>query len=84
MTQKIDIFIIIYSDNILIHIKNFYQYYIKAIRLIFKNLRKNDFFTNLKKHHFHKNKIYFLGYIILAYKIRIEDQKSKLSETSLN
>lgn len=40
MTFQDYIFIIIYLNIILIYIKNFGQAYVKAILLVFKNLRK--------------------------------------------
>ena len=36
-------------------------------------LRKHGFFANFKTCHFHKDKIYFLGYIALVSRIKMED-----------
>ena len=37
--------------------------------------KKYGFFANFKKCQFHKDKVYFLGYIISAQKVQIEDKK---------
>ena len=36
------------------------------------------FFTNLEKCQFYKDKIYFLKYVILVQKVKIEDIKIKI------
>lgn len=41
-------------------------------------LKKYELFSNLKKYHFYKNKAYFLGYIVLAYSIKIENEKIRI------
>lgn len=38
-------------------------------------LKKKGLFGNLKKYYFHKDKVCFLGYVILVQKIQIEDKK---------
>ena len=38
-------------------------------------LKKYDFFANLKKCYFHKDKVWFLDYIVSAQRIRIEDEQ---------
>ena len=40
-------------------------------------LRKIALFAKLKKCWFHQDKVWFLGYIILAYRIKIEDKQIK-------
>lgn len=41
-------------------------------------MQKHSLLVNLKKSYFHKNKFYFLHYIILAQKIKIKDKKIKV------
>lgn len=41
-------------------------------------LRKFSLFANLKKCYFYKNKMHFLGYVILAQEIKIKDKKIKV------
>lgn len=47
------------------------------IQWILDILKKNRLYTNLKKCCFHKDKIYFLSYVILAQTISIEDKRIK-------
>ena len=41
-------------------------------------LQKHKLFTNLKKFQFYKNEIRFLGYVISAYKVKIEIKQIKV------
>lgn len=49
----------------------------KAIQLVLDILRKHGLYINLKKSWFYKNKIYFLGYIVLAQRVKMKDKKIK-------
>ena len=49
LAKKLDVFIIVYLDNILIYIEDPGEAHIEAVCWIFKNLRKHGFFANLKK-----------------------------------
>ena len=49
LAKKLNIFVIVYLDYILIYIKNPGQLYINALWWVFKKLRKNGLFANLKK-----------------------------------
>ena len=62
----LNIFIIIYLDDIFMYTKDFGQAYINAICWILNKLNKPNLFTNLKKCQFYKNKVQFLKYVILA------------------
>lgn len=66
LAEKFNIFIIIYWDNILIYTKNIYQNY---------NLQRYSYFANFKKYCFLKNKVRFLGYVLSAQGVKIEDKK---------
>lgn len=48
-SQKLNIFIIMYLNNICIYIKNQDQAYIKANLLVLDFLKKHSFFVNLEK-----------------------------------
>lgn len=75
MAKKLDIFIIVYLDDIFIYSKNPSQFHIDAIWWVLEHLRKNGFFANLKKCHFHQNKVRFLEYIVSTQKIQMQDHK---------
>lgn len=53
LAEKLDIFIIIYFDNIFIYIKDLDQNHIDAIRWLWEQLQKYGLYINLKKCHFH-------------------------------
>ena len=59
LTEKLDIFIIIYLNDILIYNKNLDQSRIEVIQWVLDHLKKNGLFVNLKKCRFHKNKVQF-------------------------
>ena len=50
---KLDIFVIVYLDHILVYNEDFDQSHIDAMRCVLEQLRKHGFFANLKKCHFH-------------------------------
>ena len=66
IAEKLDFFIIVYLDDILIYIKDEGQGYIEPMQWVLDLLRKNGFFANLKKYQFHQDKVHFLGYIVSA------------------
>ena len=49
LAEKLDIFVIIFLDDILIYIKDSGQSYVEAIRWVLDQLWKHFFFANLKK-----------------------------------
>ena len=53
LDKKLDIFVIIFLDDILIYTQDPSQPYIEAVRWVLSQLWKYSFFTNLKKSQFH-------------------------------
>ena len=53
LAEKLDIFVIVYLDEILIYTKNLGQPHVEAVRWVLNQLRKYSFFANLKKCCFH-------------------------------
>ena len=49
----------------------------EAVRWVLDIPRKNGLFANLKKCWFYKDKVQFLGYVVLSQGIRIEDKRIK-------
>ena len=78
LVEKLDIFVIVYLDDILIYIKDLSQEYVKAVWWVLDILRKNGVFANQKKCRFHKNEVQFLGYIVSSQSIWMEDDKIKV------
>ena len=66
LAKKLDIFVIVYLENIFIYSEDPSQAHVNAVWWVFKELRKNSFFANLNKCCFHKNEVYFLGYVVSA------------------
>ena len=53
LAKKLDVFVIVYLDDILIYTKDKGQGYVEAVRLVLDLLRKYGLFANLKKCWFH-------------------------------
>ena len=77
LAEKLDIFIIVYLDDILIYIKDQGRGCVEAVQWVLDILRKNGLFANLKKCWFHKDEVQFLGYVVSSQGIRIEDERIK-------
>ena len=77
MAEKLDIFVIVYLDDILIYTKDPGQGHMEAVRWVLDLLRKNGLFANLKKFRFHKDEVRFLGYVVSNHGIQIEDERIK-------
>ena len=75
MAEKLDVFVIVYLDDILIYTEDEGQGHVEAVRWVLDLLRKNGFFANLKKCRFHQDEVRFLGYVVSAQGVRIEDER---------
>ena len=49
----------------------------KAVHWVLEVLRKQGLFAHLKKYHFHKDEVRFLGYVVLAQGAQIEEERIK-------
>ncbi len=83
IAEKLDIFVVVYLDDILIYTKDLGQPHMEAIRWILKQLRKHGPYTNLKTCWFYEDKIQFLGFVVLVQKIGIKEEKIKAVKTWL-
>lgn len=79
--KKLDIFMVVYLDDILIYTKNLGQSHIKAMHWVMENLWKHGLFANLKKYWFYEDEVRFLGFVILAQGIRKEEKTIKAIKT---
>ena len=66
LAEKLDLFVIIYLDNILIYTEDPSQPHIYTIRWILEQLRKHGLYVSLKKCHFHQDEIHFMGFVVSA------------------
>ena len=64
MTEKLDVFVIVYLDDIFIYIENEGEGHVQAVHLVLDQLRKFSLYANLKKCWFHQEEVWFLSYII--------------------
>ena len=76
--KNLNIFVIVYLDDVPIYTEDKNQGHVELVRLILDFLRKNSLFANLKKLWFHKNKVRFLEYVVLSQNIQMEDEKIKI------
>ena len=81
LAEKLDLFVIVYLDDILIYTEDPGQAHIKAVRWVLENLRKHGPFANLKKCRFHQDEVRFLGYVVFAQGVQMEDERIKAVKT---
>ena len=74
LAKKLDIFLIVYLDDIFIFTKGSSQVHVNTVWWVFKELRRNGLFANLKKCSFYKDEVRFLGYVVLAQGVRMEEE----------
>ncbi len=77
LAEKLDVFVIVYLDDILIYTKIEGKEHIQAVQWIWDKLQKYSFYTNLKKCRFHQNEVRFLGYIVSHQGIQMEEERIK-------
>ena len=75
LAEKLDIFIIVYLDNILIYTKNAGQGHMEAVWWILRKLRTYGLFANLKNCHFDQEEVRFLGYVVSSQVIRMKKER---------
>ena len=75
LAEKLDIFVIVYLDDILIYTKDDDDSYVAAVWWILEQLRKFLLYANLRKCRFHQNEVKFLSYVMSSKEIRMEDKQ---------
>ena len=66
MAKKLNIFVIVYLDNIFIYTEDQGQDYVEAVQLVLDYLQKHGLYANLKKCRFYQDEVCFLGYAVSA------------------
>ena len=66
LAEKLDVFMIVYLNDILIYTKDASQAHVNAVWWVPNKLSKYNLFANLKKCRFYKDEVRFLGYIVSA------------------
>ncbi len=72
LAEKLDVFVIVYLDNIFIYTKSKSKDYVEVVQKVLEQLRKHLLYANLKKCWFYQEEVRFLGYIVSHQGIRIE------------
>ena len=57
LAEKLDVFVIVYLDDILIYTDNKSEGYVQAVRWVLDQLRKFSLYANLKKCQFHQEEV---------------------------
>ena len=78
LVEKLNVFIIIYLDDILIYTEDPGQLHVEAVRWVLDQLQKYSFFANMKKCCFYQDEIRFLGYIVSFKGISMKVEKIKV------
>ncbi len=78
LAKKLDIFVVVYLDNILIYNEDPWQLHVEAVQWVLEQLRKYGLYANLKKCWFHEDEVWFLGVVVLAQGIRMEETRIKV------
>ena len=73
--EKLDIFVIVYLDDILIYTENLSKPHVEAVCWVLDKLLKYLLIANLKKCCFHQDEICFLGYVVSSKGISMEVEK---------
>ena len=72
--EKLDIFVIVYLDDILIYTKDDGDGHVAAVQRVLEQLRKFLLYANLKKCRFHQDRVWFLNYVVSLKGICMEDE----------
>ena len=80
LAEKLDVFVIVYLDNILIYTEDKSEGHVQAVHWVLDQLRKFLLYANLKKCWFHQEEVRFLGYIVSSRGIRMEDERIRAVE----
>ena len=75
LAEKLDIFVIVYLDDIFIYTEDPGKSHGEGVWWVLEVLRKYSLYANLKKCHFHRNEVKFSGFVVYTDGIRIEDER---------
>jgi hypothetical protein len=67
-------FVVVYFDDILIYSKNLDDHVVH-VKSVLDVLRKETLFANLKKCTFYTNKLVFLGFVVSAQGIQVDEER---------
>ena len=70
--KYLDVFVLVYLDNILIYTSSTKEEHAKKVKLVLDKLENYNLLFNLKKYKFYITKTKYLGYIISKNSVRID------------
>ena len=73
--EKLDIFVNVYLDDILIYTNDDRNSHVAAIQLVMEQLRKFLLFAYLNKCQFHQEEVWFLGYVVSSKSYCMKDKR---------
>uniref|UniRef100_A0A2N9FJY2 Reverse transcriptase domain-containing protein n=1 Tax=Fagus sylvatica TaxID=28930 RepID=A0A2N9FJY2_FAGSY len=73
-TKELQRFVVVYFDDILIYSKNLDDHVVH-VKSVLDVLRKERLFANLKKCTFYTDKLVFLGFVVSAQGIQVDEEK---------
>jgi len=76
-SDLLDVYIMIYLDDILIYSNNMSEYY-WHVRKVLKHLHKTGFYAKAEKCKFYSELVEYLGYILFPSGLTISDNKVKI------
>ena len=77
LTKKLDIFAILYLDNIFIYTDNDRDSHVLAVRSVLEQFKKFLLYANLKKYRFHNKEVWLISYMVFLKGIYMEDKRIK-------
>ena len=75
LAKKLDIFVIIYLNDIFIYTNNDGNGHIIIVRWVLEQLRKFLLNVKLKKCCFHQERVWFFGYVVFSKGIHMENKR---------
>ena len=75
LAEKLDVFCIVYLDDILIYTSEKRAKHKEAVRWVLEQLRKYGLYANLKKCRFSTDEVHFLGYIVSPSGVHMEPER---------
>ena len=78
LAERLDIFIIVYLNDILIYTKDSSQLHVETVYWVLDQLQKYSLFANLKKCCFYQDEVCFQGYVVFSKRISMEAELIKV------
>ena len=75
LSEKLDVFCIVYLDDILIYTEDTGSEHTNAVKWVLGRLLQHGLYANIQKCRFNQDEVRFLGYIISPQGIRMEEER---------